>query len=302
MYSSSENTFSTGALSENHNSLSEGSWFLLDLVYTLIAVHDRAGLQMNPNDYDDGDQQVMSRPSATANVSGRVAGALPPVVNGVAPNAELRLDMDGEVTVPVEQRELRGGKGVGSTPGVVNPLRQDPEMSRTPRSAREFLQIPMSQNDEVRQSDPPSSSGLGTRLMEGRPEQPPVSDRHTRAGDSVEYASVASTVTRREQQRAPQEFPTSQGGRLFDVHAIEQLQRLHASAPQLLGASQTMGNPRPPSTSSSDIQAEVRRQLGEMVAGYEEEARRLRSQVEAWSQKTMSCVYIVRLRMYRVGV
>ena len=237
---------------------------------------------MNPNDYDDGDQQVMSRPSATAGMSERNTGSLPPIVNGVAPQAELRLNMDGEVTGPVERTELRGGKGVGGTPAAGSSSRPDPEVSRTPRSARDFLQAPVSQYSDVRQSEAPSSSGLGVTETSARPEQRPASDpRLARTGDSVEYASVASTVTRREQQGAPQEFPTSQGGPLFDFQAIEQLQRLHASAPQLLGASPLMGNPRPPSTSSSDIQAEVRRQLGEMVAGYEEEARRLRSQVEA---------------------
>ena len=121
-------------------------WCLPDHLSALVDRPLNTGLSyhMNPNDYDDGDQQVMSRPSATASMSERNTGSLPPIVNGVAPQAELRLNMDGEVTGP--------------------PL---------------------------------------------------------------------------------------------------------------------IGNPRPPSTSSSDIQAEVRRQLGEMVAGYEEETRRLRSQVEA---------------------
>ena len=241
---------------------------------------------MNPNDYDDGDQQVMSRPSTTANVEQGIPATSTPIVNGVASNIPLRLDMDGEVTGPVEVPELRGGKGVGASAavpvGMTASRQPDPVISRTPSSTRDFLQTHVEQSEGTNLAEFPSSSGLTTRQPPQGPEAPPtVEQRPSRNGDSVEYASVASTVTRREQQRMPIEDSGPQGTPLFDLQAIEQLQRLHASAPQLLGASPMVGNPRPPSTSSSDIQAEVRRQLGEMVAGYEEEARRLRSQVEA---------------------
>ena len=46
--------------------------------------------------------------------------------------------------------------------------------------------------------------------------------------------------------------------------------------------------PRPPSTSSSDVQAEVRRQLLEMMAIRDEESRRLRAQVKALSMENRS--------------
>ena len=108
----------------------------------------------------------------------------------------------------------------------------------------------------------------------------PGSTGAVRAGDSVEYASVASSVARRESVLQPhvEQVPETP---LLDSNTMRRLQQLHSSAPQLYGHSPETIPPRPPSTTSSDIQMEVRRQLNEVMNLHEEESRRLRAQVEA---------------------
>ena len=111
--------------------------------------------------------------------------------------------------------------------------------------------------------------------------------------DGVEYASVRSTPERG-QSVSPgnvTESPTP----FADPRILEQLQRLPERAPLLYPReSQAYPSPpRPPSTSSSDVQAEVRRQLSELMALRDEESRRLRAQVEALSMENHS----LRLRV-----
>ena len=79
---------------------------------------------------------------------------------------------------------------------------------------------------------------------------------------------------------------------LFDPQALERLQRMQEQAP-LLYPSDSPVPPRPASTSSSDLQAEVRRQLSDMMRLRDEESRRLRAQVEALSFENQS----LRLRI-----
>ncbi|CAE7214926.1 GIP, partial [Symbiodinium sp. CCMP2456] len=91
--------------------------------------------------------------------------------------------------------------------------------------------------------------------------------------DSVEYASVTSSAEVR--PRPPTTDAGPPEGPLFDSYALERLQRLQEGAPLLYpgDASMLPSPPRPPSTSSSDVQAEVRRQLAELMSIRDEESR-----------------------------
>ncbi|CAE7618859.1 GIP [Symbiodinium sp. CCMP2456] len=103
--------------------------------------------------------------------------------------------------------------------------------------------------------------------------------------DSVEYASVTSTAETGPQSRAavtgqpgqqPRAAVTGQPeAPLFDDHTLERLRRMQEGAPLLYqgGLPTSPSPPRPPSTSSSDVQAEVRRQLMELMAVRDEESR-----------------------------
>ncbi|CAE7699215.1 TY5A, partial [Symbiodinium sp. CCMP2456] len=91
--------------------------------------------------------------------------------------------------------------------------------------------------------------------------------------DSVEYASVTSAAETGPQPRAA--VTRQPEAPLFDDHALERLRRMQEGAPLLYqgGLPASPSPPRPPSTSSSDVQAEVRRQLMELMAVRDEESR-----------------------------
>ena len=231
----------------------------------------------NPNSTDqpDADLQVMSSPSAARVTPAGVAGEAPGV-NGVDPRRRNIHDMDGET--------------VALGPSVEAAQRQTSVTGRfTPRTAGDFLE------------GPNPSSAVNQGLFEGlaRAVQaiPAVVEsavpgaRSGTAGqnagrpspsnqDAVEYASVRSSMSM--DQRAPSatQIPPTP---LLTETVVTRMREMEREAPLLY--------PRPehssivlnqaPSTSSSDIQAEVRRQLGELMALRDEEGRRLRAQVEA---------------------
>ena len=133
------------------------------------------------------------------------------------------------------------------------------------------------------QTIPAAVEGLVSRSSSVRG-APPTSGQR----DSVEYASVRSSVERLPPPPAAEAY--SQEAPLFDAYALERLQRMHEGAPLLY---QTTGPaipspPQPLSETSSDVRAEVRRQLAEMMALRDEESRRLRAQVEALSLENQS--------------
>ena len=105
--------------------------------------------------------------------------------------------------------------------------------------------------------------------------------------DSVEYASVRSSAERPPPPPAEAMSPATP---LFEPRTLERMQRLHESAPLFYPseAARNSSPPRPPSTSSNDVQAEVRRQLLELMAARDEESRRLKAQVEALSMENRS--------------
>ncbi|CAE7436865.1 unnamed protein product [Symbiodinium sp. CCMP2592] len=122
--------------------------------------------------------------------------------------------------------------------------------------------------------------------------------------DSVEYASVAGSAHSSVERTPPAPPPRAPEPLLFDVPTLVRMQQMQESAPLLYqdtslgptgshlplepgvgGNSAGLEAPRPPSTSSSELQAEVRRQLSELMATRDEESRRLRAQVEALSME-----------------
>ena len=135
----------------------------------------------------------------------------------------------------------------------------------------------------------------GSRSGQGTPAQ----------HDSVEYASVAASV-RSSAERAPPPPPSvPEQGPLFDVPTLARMRQMQESAPLLypeasleyvasrsqqhyVGVRAPADREGPTSASSSELQAEVRRQLNELMAVRDEESRRLRAQVEALSVENHS--------------
>ena len=151
----------------------------------------------------------------------------------------------------------------------------------------------------VVQTLPGAVENLVARSTAGR-SNPGTPGQH----DSVEYASVRSSSDRLPPAPPPEVPPQAP---LFDVPTLVRLQQLQENAPLLYPvpspefsnyrpASEPIDQrlsvdrdaPRPPSTSSSELQAEVRRQLNEILATRDEESRRLRAQVEALSMENHS--------------
>ena len=67
---------------------------------------------------------------------------------------------------------------------------------------------------------------------------------------------------------------------LLDDQTLQRLNGMQAMAPHLYGPEAPSSGVRPPSTSSSDIQAEVRRQMREFMAMRDEENKELRTRVD----------------------
>ncbi|CAE7269327.1 unnamed protein product [Symbiodinium sp. CCMP2592] len=93
--------------------------------------------------------------------------------------------------------------------------------------------------------------------------------------DSVEYASVRTSPDR---PPAPPSWDQANEPPLLDPQALQQIQHITARAPLLYPAASVEytgypGPQGPPSTSSSELQAEVRRQLTELMAVRDEESR-----------------------------
>ena len=205
--------------------------------------------------------------------------------------------MDDEVTAPRSDIEL------GTADLEQQSLSPGEQVSRSvPASASDFLQGPKTAAAaaavgtslrDIRLSGSVGGAGVPSELPRvlqtlpatveettgSRPSNP-GSTGAVRAGDSVEYASVTSSVTRRETAPQPPTGGVSESP-LLDGSTLRRLQQLHDTAPQLFGQPQEGRPLNPPSTTSSDIQMEVRRQLSEIMSVHEEESRRLRAQVEA---------------------
>ena len=271
----------------------------------------------NPNSNDlPPDQQVMSPRAATARREDDDEGN--PVLNGNHPPLRGTQDLDGETITPTPEEGAVEVTQRSSAPAPLTgtseeALRHDSARRATVdlgSKARPIGQPPVSMSAGAR----PMAAGAGTesaeypqggggvlsgvfRAVQTLPAA--VENLVARSGsgrgisanpglsDSVEYASVRSSTDR--PPPPPMEVPPP-GAPLFEPRALERMQRLHESAPLFFPGEPTMtySPPRPPSTSSSDVQAEVRRQLLEMMAARDEESRRLRAQVEALSMENRS--------------
>ncbi|CAE7730700.1 GIP [Symbiodinium sp. CCMP2592] len=223
----------------------------------------------NPNSNDQyDDQQVMGSPNpTTAGATGDI-----PRVNGVTPQPLNRspYDMDGETVSP------------RAVPRTVQGANAATERS-VPQTAGDFLEG----LNEPSSSAPRGVLGGLSRVIQSiptvveqvipgaAPKQPSPSNQ-----DAVEYASVRSTTSWEQRPPSATQLPPTP---LLTEAMVQRMREMERAAPLLYpsGGATSGRMPNPPSTSSSDIQAEVRRQLSELMALRDEEGRRLRAQVEA---------------------
>lgn len=261
----------------------------------------------NPNTQDAPEyQQVMSPngPAVRASGDGR------PLMNGVSPALRGSHDLDDEVRLPTEPTRGEVGdegrqavdqgtmrvQATGPVQGAVTTATAGPDsgygsvpvMAGAPRATaeRSLRQEPEAMSSpgpggmisgvlRAVQTLPAAVEGLVSRTSSVRGASGTPALR-----DSVEYASVRSSAQEQPAASSDQELLDQP---LFDEVALERMRRMQEGAP-LLYQSEAQPLPRPPdpsSASSSDVQAEVRRQLAELMALRDEESRRLRAQVEA---------------------
>ncbi|CAE7807929.1 unnamed protein product [Symbiodinium sp. CCMP2592] len=287
----------------------------------------------NPNAHDlPGQRQVMTSPSAAnARIPDERVGTQ--LVNGVPGPLRGVSDIDGEVTTmptslgpasysmrapsneqltstAAAQPTVQSGMAGGGF--LVGPERQGVELERTqaPTVGADPL-AGMAQGTvltEIRgqvRTEGAEATGMLSGMLRTVQTVPMAIDAVVnrsasvqsagvsggRHDDSVEYASVRTSTPGVGSNAVPLDGGSAQAG-LFDQQALDRLQRMQDQAP-LLYPSGASSPPRPPSTTSSDLQAEVRRQLADMMRLRDEESRRLRAQVEALSYENQS----LRLRM-----
>ena len=244
----------------------------------------------NPNlgESDHPQQQVMSSPNATA-VNSMSGGPVVrgPEGQGVASGA---LDMDGETVAPNVRPagipQVLMPEAGQSTPLVLNgtTTRRIPvEAAQTnPRYPEDVGSMERTnQTDTDGRDQPIGLMGGLQRVVQAVENAVQLSGTRLSASpmnqDAVEYASVKSSVSPERQPPSASALPETP---LFSEATLVRMRQMETSAPLLYSRSEhpTGG---PPSTSSSDIQNEVRRQLAALLAERDEEGRRLRSQVEA---------------------
>ena len=229
--------------------------------------------------------QVMSRPSATTGVSARNEPQ-PPMVNGVR-NPLRTMNLDGELVSPAD--EGRGPVSFGPSVATTQP-REEAERflaSVAPGSSAGYPVQGQTSGQTVesarREDAAPDvggfcGSGAGARgSMMNTPPPPPRSGGTS--GDLEGYQS-AQSFSPGDVRQPPSETQIPQTP-LFDSSTWRRLRELPSEAPHLYlhpGVPLSAGGP--PSTHSSDIQMEVRRQLSEMMLRHDVESERLRRQVE----------------------
>ena len=263
----------------------------------------------NPNSSDlpAVDQQVMSPSVATTVEAGGPTQR--PVVNGLTSQPQGFMNMDGEVTSVrrgqgveevigdgVEARQRGSSAPVGGDPASF--LMTGAAMSSTVSSGQNLRSPPAGPSVRERAQDvgfrPKGSSS--TSILSGvmravssipgvvedavtRPLAPTMRSAGTSQQEMDGYLS-AQSWSPGDQRRPPSEgqVPATP---LFDQRTMNRLNEMPTQAP-LLYATEGMQNStgRASSTHSSDIQAEVRRQLSEFMALHEDESLRLRRQVE----------------------
>ena len=272
----------------------------------------------------------MSRPNAATaqdsdggNLS--VDGREPTVVvNGVNPIFQGPQDMDGE-TVSVEPlrsdrgpREEVAGDVSTRLDGVPN-IAPGPTTgsSSTRVSAQGFLMGP-----EVPRSDLEDRSSTRTQVTPGLRKSTPSflsgvakavqalpaavegfvlgqSNTGSVAPDAEGYASAHSSSPDG-MRRPPSEGQVPQTP-LLDESTLQRLNILHSTAPHLYQSEPPPSAARPPSTPSSDLQAEVRRQVQEFMMVRDEETRMLKGRVEALMTENHVLRQEVQAQLYSGG-
>ena len=269
----------------------------LSCTLTLKFMASGSGDIENPNNSTlDGEQQVIMRPNVP------ITQALPEgsdrqvLMNGVS-GAVLRgpQDMDGETVAPSNSQRPLGVPDSVSFSGV--PVDGRPAGSHQTEAARGFLLGPgqpaaagstvdLTPSTSTARRSPSFLTGMAKAVqsipaaVEGL-----VSGQGFQAKASVApplmenegYASAQSNTP--DEERRPREAP-AQGSTSPDERAFRRLNEMSSEAPLLYPPDPPSGGMRPPSTTSSDIQNEVRRQLQELMAARDEETKNLRLQVE----------------------
>ena len=257
------------------------------------------GANDNPNLEDLPEQeQVMSRPNATSATSVVRKAGQAQMMNGVTNPLTVSQYLDGET--------VAAGPSGGSEPHV--PPRREassvgPELASSmvagmgaaasmgPGDQGARARVVVAELHEHRQSGQMKSAGFLSGVMRAVQAIPtavegivngnlPTVAKSPAANDAVEYASVRSSVSMDGRRDPPSEgqVPLTP---LFDEQVLRRLNQLPTTAPHLYPL-EAGGHdpPRPSSVTSSDIQAEVRRQLSEMMQVHEDESKRLRAHVE----------------------
>ena len=262
------------------------------------------GESENPNliSMNDEAQQVMSPSGAQAPHGERASRST--VLNGIpAPPPQGRQDMDGETMAAVGLNSTSNNVELTRTTPVPAELQgsTDTELPSSSRatmssaSARGFLQGPRlrAQAHPMEETGAPGQSQMsflggvakavqsipaaveGLVLGHSAP-TPPTQD--IQSGSTGGFAPAQSGSPERMSGAAPVvPAPTTP---LLDEHTLQRLNGMQVSAPHLYIPEAPSSGVRPPSTTSSDIQAEVRRQVREYLVQRDEENRELRMRVE----------------------
>ena len=270
----------------------------------------------NPNEIPmmgDDELQVMSPRGALDRVPDR--GLTP---NGVPPPPTTNsLNMDGETVAgtsagygPSDGGVGRGTSQPSDQAGTEVPSSSKATMSSV--SARGFLMGPpakassnISQDSSEHRPQASFLTGVAKAVqsipaaVEGFMMGPGASAPTAREGHGVEPEGFASAQSGSPEgtrsSRAPQR---TEGTPLLDEETLQRLNGLQASAPHLYAPEAPSSGIRPPSTTSSDIQAEVRRQLREFMMIRDEENRELRTRVELLMTENRSLRQEVSSQMY----
>ena len=242
-----------------------------------------AGTGANPNEHDlpNEERQVMS-PNAQRQISASGDDTLRTSTGRDA--GRMSMNMDGE-TMPAVQAE--GPTLLGASEGVVvnGTTQGPPQMQRLSGfldGARSTV-VESAGSDE-RAPAPPKSGFMGglARMVQAVERSIPQLVTQPNASptqnDAVEYASVRSSWSADAHPPSASTLPRTP---LFPESTLQRMRQMERDAPLIYPQGDQTSAVGPPSASSSDIQAEVRRQLSELMALRDEEGRRLRAQVEA---------------------
>ena len=258
----------------------------------------------NPNEtiMNDDVQQVMSPSGAQASPQEPLPrDALP---NGVPlPPPRSQYDMDGETTTAVRMGtapRVTGPTQVTPLPAEAAPGSTDTEVPSSSRatissaSVRGFLQGPQAGTQRMTLGGPEvTGRGQGSFLggvakaVQAIPAAVEGLLGNTSAGPTTQDVHSGSTggfvsANSGSPERVSQGLPAAPAPStpLLDERTLQRLNGLQTAAPHLYAPEAPSSGVKPPSTTSSDIQAEVRRQVQEFMIQRDEENRELRTRVE----------------------